>query len=79
MTIHEQEAEEALGKWSSSKYALLECNMDVDHDDVEISGHPDFVHHDSGEQFSWEGWTSVIFITVLETRWELWDKAQING
>jgi len=24
MTIHEQEAEEALGKWSSSKYAQLE-------------------------------------------------------
>jgi len=63
--MYEPEAEEALGKWSSSKYALLECNMDNDHDDVEISGHPDFVHHDSGAQFSWEGWTSVVFITDL--------------
>ena len=32
----------------SSKYALLECNMDVDHDDVEIAGNADFIHHDSG-------------------------------
>jgi len=54
-----------LEQWAASKYALLECNMDNDHDDVEISGHPDFVHHDSGAQFSWEGWTSVVFITSV--------------
>jgi len=65
MTLYEPEAEEALRKWASSKYALLECDMDPDHDDVEISGRPDFVHHDSGEQFSWDGWTSVVFITDL--------------
>ena len=29
MTIHEQEAEEALGKWSSSKYAVLEHSRGV--------------------------------------------------
>jgi len=41
------------------------CNMDPDHDDVEIAGNADFVHHDSGEQFSWDGWTSVLSIADL--------------
>jgi len=65
MPFSQEQHRENLKRWASSKYALLECNMDPDHDDVEISGHADFVHHDSGEQFSWDGWTSVVFITDL--------------
>jgi len=65
MSMYDTEAEKVLEQWASSKYAVLECNMDPDHDDVEIAGNADFVHHDSGEQFSWDGWTSVVFITSL--------------
>jgi len=60
MTIQEQEAEEALGKWSSSKYAVLEVDVSVAHTDVDLATIA--THYPSGTAFSWDEFTNINWI-----------------
>jgi len=63
MTIHEQEAEEALGKWSSSKYAILAVDVSSTHTDADLATIA--THHPSGNAFSWDEFNNINFITCM--------------
>ena len=71
MTIHEQEAEEALGKWSSSKYAQLAVDVSSTHDDADLADIA--THYPSGDAFSWSEFDKIIFVTDLQhpVDWEV--------
>jgi len=61
--MYEPEAEEALGKWSSSKYAILSVDLSVAHTDEDLANIA--THRDSGSAFDWSEFTKIIFITTL--------------
>jgi len=64
MTIHEQEAEEALGKWSSSKYAILSVDVSSAHTDEDLANIA--THHPSGDAFSWDEFNNINWIKDIQ-------------
>jgi len=58
--MYEPEAEEALGKWSSSKYAVLEVDVSSEHTDADLADIA--THHPSGDAFSWDEFTNINWI-----------------
>jgi len=62
--MYEPEAEEALGKWSSSKYAVLAVDVSVAHTDEDLANIA--THHPSGNAFSWDEFNNINFITDLQ-------------
>ena len=61
--MYEPEAEEALGKWSSSKYAIVNVDLSSTHTDEDLANIT--THRNSGEAFSWDEFTKIVFITTL--------------
>jgi len=61
--IYEPEMEEALRKWSSSLYAILNVDVSVAHTDEDLANIA--THRDSGASFSWDEFTKIIFITTI--------------
>jgi len=62
--MYEPEAEEALGKWSSSKYAVLAVDVSTAHTDADLANIA--THHPSGDAFSWEEFTNINWIKDIQ-------------
>jgi len=63
MTLYEPEIEEALRKWSSSLYAILEVDLSTTHTDEDLANIA--AHYPDGGAFSWDEFNKIIFITTL--------------
>jgi len=69
--MYEPEAEEALKKWSSSRYAQLAVDVSSTHDDADLADIA--THYPSGDSFSWDEFNKIIFVTDLQhpVDWEV--------
>jgi len=60
---NEEMRKRALSKWTSSKYAVLNVDVSTAHTDQDLAEIS--THRNSGEAFSWDEFTRIIFITTL--------------
>jgi len=69
--MYEPEAEEALKKWSSNRYAQLAVDVSSTHDDADLADIA--THYPSGDAFSWDEFDKIIFVTDLQhpVDWEV--------
>jgi len=58
--MYEPEAEEALKKWSSNRYAILAVDVSSTHTDADLANIAN--HHPSGDDFSWSEFTNINWI-----------------
>jgi len=61
MSAYEPEIEEALQRFATTKYAVLSVDVSSTHDDVDLANIA--THHPSGDAFSWDEFTAIIFVT----------------
>jgi len=63
MSAYEPEIEEALQRFATTKYAILNVDVSAAHTDEDLANIA--THRDSGASFSWDEFTKIIFITTL--------------
>jgi len=61
MSFSQEQHRENLRDWSSSKYAVLEVDVSTTHNDADLANIA--THYPSGDDFSWNEFTEIIFVT----------------
>jgi len=71
MPMSQEQAIEALKRFSSTSYAQLAVDVSSTHDDADLADIA--THYPSGDAFSWDEFDKIIFVTDLQhpVDWEV--------